>query len=145
STVGGAVTIKTGDGEDLVTLLGFTAGGATSLDLGAANDQLAIDASTFNGTVTLDAGAGADLVLMDNTNTGFTTKFPTTPTFKVGAGDDQMSVGIPGDPNTFATFSASLSIDGAAGLDQVHILPGSGRNNVLPLAFVATPATEVVD
>ncbi len=64
-TVGGALTVATGAGNDSVGLNGVRVNGATRFLLGQGNNGVGIDDSTFAGRFTYTGGAGDDSLVIE--------------------------------------------------------------------------------
>ncbi len=67
ASVGGAVTLKAGGGDDLVAVFLATIGGNLSLAVGNGANTIACTSATVGGAVAIRAGAGNDTI--DTTNT----------------------------------------------------------------------------
>lgn len=104
-------TLKTGAGNDTVTLSTALAAGALAANVatGAGNDTLTIAATNASGlaaTVAADAGAGNDKVAV-------TIAANTTYDVKAGAGDDHVAI--------TGTVKTTDKIDGGEGNDTVEL------------------------
>lgn len=125
ATVRGKLTVKTGNGSDLVTFDGATVSGPTSLSLGGGFDVLTIDGgSTFDQTFKADLGAGDDLIdIASSIGSSQAVRFSGKATILAGAGNDLLFLGLDpgagGDANSKVEFATPGSvIDGGTGLNE---------------------------
>ncbi len=132
--IGGALSIKSGLGNDLYDILRTRVGGALTISTGAGVDGVQIDDSDFFGTTLIDLGAGTDTLLIDARNQdglgtnigagGQRVGFAGNVTIQGGADNDAVSLS---DPNTgtFASFGGNLKVLGGTGSDTLTLWTGN--------------------
>ena len=143
-TVGGKVTVKTGDGTDDIEFSRVTVAGPVLVLAKGGADLLSIeDGSTFQSTFTADLGAGDDTIsIAQDTGDPGPPPVPGPVTFGgkarilAGAGNDFLLLGVAvaagGDGTSKATFTDPTSlIDGGLGLNDFD--PTTSQTNLTNL------------
>lgn len=110
--LGGGVSVKLGNGNDQLNLLGITNDGAMVIDLGSGNDGLAAnlggpvsaDPNVCGGNFTLLAGAGNDRLIIQSLNA------LANLTIDAGAGQDVVFLGS-GSTNGITTIALGAGDD----------------------------------
>lgn len=128
--IGGAMSVRTGDGNDTVVLSRVAVTGPASLFTKGGADLLIVeDGSRFQSTFTADVGNGDDVIsIAQNTGVPGPPPVPGPVTFvgkatiKAGLGNDILELGLDpstgGDANSAAVFSNPTSVvDGGLGLN----------------------------
>jgi hypothetical protein len=116
--VGGALSVRGGPADDILTLYKLAVGGATQLTLGKGVNTVTIDDSDFGGAFTLRSGAGVDTVNVDSTaGTERATTFAKNVLMFLGDGADSVTRAGGADVNQRIVFYRSFVIHHGAGLD----------------------------
>jgi len=128
ATVGGTVTVKTGAGNDTISIDRVTVTGAVSIaTLGGADILSVEDGATFVKTFAADLGAGDDFISIAQ-NTGASNPVTFTGQAKIlgGLGNDLLLLGLAqppantGDANSKARFlTPGSQVDGGLGLNSM--------------------------
>ncbi|KAG1426689.1 hypothetical protein G6F57_023301 [Rhizopus arrhizus] len=66
SDLTGALTVKGGHGDNIVSLDTVTVGGNTAITTGVGDDQIVLLDSGLTGSLTVNAGNGDNFVLLDS-------------------------------------------------------------------------------
>jgi S-layer protein len=142
ATITGASTdhslaVKTGSGNDVITLTGTIKGGlnpttnaavANTVELGAGNDSLLSNGGAIQAGATVDGGAGTDTIAASLVNAGNASLIKNFEVLDVG--------GLGG-----AAFSFDASLLGASQITGVSVSAAMVNTNVVSIANLANAAT----
>jgi hypothetical protein len=132
----GGGMIKTGGANDVVRIdYDSWTDAPFTIDTGAGDDQVYIDDSEFDGTFTVKTGDGADLLAIETLDTldGWETDFDYKFSANMGAGNDEMIVGVNGSEENVVSFWDRVMVDGGAGEDDVLNVADTTYNEVEPV------------
>jgi uncharacterized protein YjbI with pentapeptide repeats len=114
--VHGDVSVFTGAGTDLVTLVAVSVDGRTLLTTGTADDHAGIKGSHFGQAFSVVTGSGNDLVEIDDSH------FKSAVDVIFGDGDDALGVG----GSTGSVFEdESVQFNGGAGIHDRYVIQNS--------------------
>jgi|GEM_PF-3482940 len=120
----GAITFKGGEGIDEVELLMLSVDGKVSVNASDGDNSLDIDNQcSFHDAVSLVTGKGNDVIEIQ-THFDWWTYFSGPLSVSMGAGDDQVVIGVNSDMSVRSYDS--VTIDGGAGMDTADY---SGNGN----------------
>ena len=147
TTVAGSLSVTTGSGTDLITLVGIVVAGGSSFATGNGADDIAGNACTFVGNVTMSFGGGFDrLLLATEAGASRPVSFQGTLVADMGSEDDILLLGRSGDPfggdaNTRVVFDPDVlgsRINGGTGVNTFDRL-FSNFTGLPPTAIVNFP------
>ena len=118
----GGANIKTGSGDDVITVAGDSWSDAPfTIDTGDGNDEVYIDDSEFDSNVTIKTGAGEDLLAIETKDTlwGYVNYFDGKVSVNMGDGDDSAVFGVDGQIENAAEFYNRVTLDGGTGSDSL--------------------------
>ncbi len=133
TAIGGNLSVKSGAGNDSVTLTRVAVAGTTTINTGAGADKLFIETgSTFAKAFSADLGAGDDLIsLAQDTGSAAPVLFNAKTTITAGAGNDTLLLGrLAGDTNSKAVFAPGSVIDAGSGFNTFDDELGLFSNTV---------------
>jgi hypothetical protein len=114
-SVGGNLTLTTGQGNDTIQVGGTTVVKGTSISTGAGNDTVTLYDSGFSGTTGINVGNGNNALNVEATTTADSqsTSFFGPVTVVAGTGNDTVTLGLAA--SDLAKFFASASFNGGGG------------------------------
>ncbi len=119
-TDGGKLSVETAAGDDNVELNGGTVDGKTTITTGKGEDSIAVDTVQFDGNLSIDTAANIDLVTIGGSEVDGVLSV------KTGAAADQLVI-------IATTISGKTQVETADGDDQVHLAGGNTFAGVVSL------------
>lgn len=121
STIGKNLVITAASRGGNVTLLANDVKVNTSIRGGSQGDVVRIDDCVFEGKTRIDTLAGNDRIEIERNgyDVGSLTRFLGTAQIYLSAGDDEVKMGIFGEPGNTAEFALGTTLNGGDGADTI--------------------------
>jgi hypothetical protein len=127
TTIGGSLTIKTGEGADVLQFTNASTVFSTAIDAGSGDDSLQIGDVTVGNSLAINMDATSDTG--NDTVTIAVAGIGGSLTANLGNGDNVFQLGLTGDGTT--TIAGNLQVTMGAGNDSVALASLKVTNSVL--------------